>query len=402
MTSIEWCQNPDGSKGKSWNPIRARNIKTGRVGHYCEHVTDACRFCYAEWLNLNTRNLPFGGTGLPFKPGHLADVEIYLDEEKLLEPLSWRTPQRVFVDSMDDPFGHWVRPEWLDKIFAVMALRPDHTFILLTKRPERAREYLAARNGVGDAHLCRAINEIPFQLGNRRGSLQMPLPNVWLLASCGNQEDVDRFAPIVLDTPAAVRGLSLEPLLGPVDLKRWMPSGTWGSFQGAPVYHQTYFMTKCEHCGWLGSSELVHLNSYGDDADCVCPGCHKIFMCDDFGDGRGVRWVITGGESGSRDQAVRPVHPRWEESLRSQCKAASVPYFRKQWGEYRVIWERRADPDDRRVPAVHNVADRRFLNWAGGHGFHGEDVVAVERVGKARAGHLLDGVAHQEWPEVAS
>jgi protein gp37 len=353
MTSIEWCRNPDGSKGKSWNPIRARNIKTGRVGHYCEHVTEACRFCYAERLNLNARNLPFGGTGLPFKPGHLNDVEIYLDEAKLLEPLSWRKPQRVFVDSMDDPFGHWVKTEWLDKIFAVMALRRDHTFILLTKRPERAREYLshsvspfrrihAEAAATVDAYETWGWirnNRIAATPYNLYLQAPWPLPNVWLLVSCGDQADVDRFVPILLETPVALRGVSLEPLLGPIDAREYLRD----------------FSRK-----HIGPEVFTTAAKYP----------------------YGLDWLIVGGESGGRDQAVRPMHPDWPRSLHDQCQAANVPFFFKQWGEWGF--------------------DPRTIDASGPTFFKFNDGTIVERYGKANNGHLLDGVAHQEWPVARS
>src|SRR3972149_6922824 len=201
MTSIAWCRNADGSAGKSWNPIRARNLSTGAIGWHCEHVHEGCRNCYAERHNEKRF-----GTGLPYKPGHRGDVEIFLDEKTLIAPLGWRTPQRVFVCSMTDLFGEWVTDSWLDRILVVMALCQRHIFIVLTKRPRRMRDYFRARRD--DEDICLGIR-----------------PNLWLLVSCSEQKDADEFIPLVLDTPAAVRGGSGGPPLGPVELRRYLLPG---------------------------------------------------------------------------------------------------------------------------------------------------------------------------------
>ena len=399
-SKIEWTD-------ASWNPIRARNLKTGKVGWHCEHDTTGCKFCYAEGFNMRL------GTGLPFKPGHRKDLEIFLDEKMLLAPLRWKKPRRVFVCSMTDAFASFVKDEWLDKMLAVMALSPQHTFQVLTKRAERMREYFAKpfranwssvvtkflaegyfkKNDWTPAKATAAIWECPA------------LPNVWLGVSTERQQEADERIPLLLQTPAAVRFISAEPLLGPIDLKRWMPSGTWGSFKGAPVYHQTYFMTKCEHCGWLGSSELVDLCSYGDDADCVCPACHKIFMCDDFGDGRGLRWIIAGGESG---RGARPMHPAWARSLREQCAAANVRFFFKQfgaWAPYTPVagGDLGREVKTGRVQVVHPTgqSDLEVFTATGGRNTI-PGTIYMKRVGKKKSGRLLDGKEHNEFPELAT
>src|SRR6185295_1326030 len=113
-TKIEWTD-------ATWNPIRARNTKTGKTGWFCTHVSEGCANCYAERINVKPGAT--GGTGLPYKPGHLAngDVELFLDENTLTQPLRWRAPRMVFVCSMTDLFADFVPDEWLDRIFAVMA-----------------------------------------------------------------------------------------------------------------------------------------------------------------------------------------------------------------------------------------------------------------------------------------
>jgi protein gp37 len=129
-TNISWTE-------ATWTPVRARNLKTGTVGWHCEHVSEGCKRCYSEELNMKVR--AGIGTGLPFKPGHRKDVEIFLDEKHLVKPLHWRRPRMVFTCSMTDLFADFVKDEWIDHIFAVMVLCPDHTFQCLTKRPEASR-----------------------------------------------------------------------------------------------------------------------------------------------------------------------------------------------------------------------------------------------------------------------
>jgi len=254
-TAIEWTDS-------TWNPIRARR-KTldsfGRggikVGWHCEHVSEGCRFCYAEGIN---RRL---GTGLDFKPGHRGDIEIFLDEKMLLAPLRWRKPRDIFVCSMTDLFADFVRDEWIDRMFAMMALCRQHRFQVLTKRPKRMR-----------AHVQRP------EFGNEVEIFPWPLPNVWLGISAEDQANADERIPELLATPAAVRFVSLEPLLGPIDL---------GIMRGG----------------------LMHPR---------------------------ISWVICGGESGPHARLMRP---EWIRLIRDQCAAAGVPFFFKQWGEYEYMSE---------------------------------------------------------------
>src|SRR5258708_16196189 len=122
-SAIEWTD-------ATWTPIRAR---TDNVGWHCEHVSEGCRNCYAEGIN---RRL---GTGLSFKPA--LKPALFLDEKMLLAPLKWKKPRTIFVCSMTDLFADFVRDEWIDRMFAVMALCPQHRFQVLTKRAQRMREY---------------------------------------------------------------------------------------------------------------------------------------------------------------------------------------------------------------------------------------------------------------------
>jgi protein gp37 len=388
-SKIEWTD-------ASINPIRARNLKTGKVGWHCEHATTGCEFCYSEGFNKRL------GTGLPFKPGHRKDIEIFLDEQMLTQPLRWKKPRRIFVCSMTDAFADFVTDEMLDKMFAVAALCPQHTLQFLTKRTGRMREYIG-RDVDWNAVLGASLTAIAThdRIDAARGAelrhrvadrLTWPLPNVWLGVSAERQQETDERVPELLATPAAVRFLSLEPLLGPIDLKRWVPTGSWGTYDGEPVYNSKFFLTKCEHCGWFGSSELCHEVSYGDDADVSCPSCRQIFMCDEV-DSR-IAWIIAGGESG---RTARPMHPDWACGLRDQCHAANVAFFFKQFGEWAPStpeesegnphsgWQARAaHPHVARAAELYPEAGAKF----------------IARVGKAKAGRLLDGVEHNEFPKV--
>ena len=132
-TKIEWTD-------ATWNPLRARHKVTKKNGWHCEKVSSGCDICYSDKFN---RRL---GTGLPFKPGHRKDIEIFLDEKMLLQPLKWKRPRRIFVCSMTDLFGDFHSDGWIDKMFAVMARCPQHTFQILTKRSKRMRDYITARS----------------------------------------------------------------------------------------------------------------------------------------------------------------------------------------------------------------------------------------------------------------
>lgn len=328
-TKIEWTAGTDGSPGASWNPIRARGAD-GKIGWHCVHASDGCRFCYAERINSRL------GTRLPYQAQTV--VETYLDEKMLLAPLHWRKPRKIFVGSMTDLFGDWVTDDMLDRIHAVMALAPQHKFLLLTKRAERMRDYLTARNGMGDARLCRAINAIPAELGNRHGALEMPLPWAWVGVSVEDQRRADERIPLLLATPAAVRWVSYEPALGPVDF--------------------------CGDALGITAVTTMPLDRAGN------PVGWRSFRYEKAGEPR-LDWVVCGYESGP---GARPGHPDWARSIRDQCGAASVPFFFKQWGEFAPV----GYPD--------GLADRQ------------EEHLWI-RVGKRAAGRLLDGREWNEYPE---
>lgn len=340
-TGIEWTDS-------TWNPIRARNLKTGKLGWHCEHASEACRWCYAEQRNTNT----FFGNGLAYKPGHRKDIEIFLDEQMLLKPLHWRKPRKIFPCSMTDIGASFVTDEMLDSMFAVMAMSGQHTFQVLTKRPERMREWFEG------ARRAKVIAQM-YASGATFAAIPWPLPNVWLGSSCEDQATADERIPHLLATPAAIHFLSCEPLLGPIDLGH-LPSASGIG----------------RHLDALGNA--------GVDPGALVP--HKI------------DWVICGGESGPN---ARPMHPDWARALRDDCDNAGVPFHFKQWGEW-------APGENADLSAARS---ERTASWNGKHWdlgmltptqsqeTHRDDEPDLFRIGKKRAGRKLDGVEHNAFPE---
>jgi protein gp37 len=280
-TRIEWTD-------ASWNPLAAFDRETGRRGWFCTRVSDGCKHCYAATLNQRL------GTGHDYQLRNLEKIEFRL--VNLDQPLRWRRPRRIFVNSMTDLFHESVPDEMIDRVFAVMALAPHHVFQVLTKRPERMAKYCtdtsqARRDGRGTAVI---------EIGGVTDGLPWPLPNVWVGTSVENQRAADERIPHLLRTPAAVRFLSCEPLLGPVELAR---------VHCGDVADQAAYVDALTGLVW---SDAIG----GASFDCW---------------GR-VHWVIVGGESGGRH--ARPIHPVWVRSLRDQCQKAGVAFFFKQWGSW--------------------------------------------------------------------
>jgi protein gp37 len=202
-TGIAWTES-------TWTPIRARSKATGKAGWHCVHVTDECSHCYSESINRDR------GTGLPFKPGHAKDIDLFLDEKLLTDPLRWKRGRMIFVCSMTDLFADFVHDVWIDRVFAVMALSPQHTFQCLTKRPERMREYCS--DPETPFRIAQAMDQAMDALRGFNVLRTWPLPGVWLGVSAGNQDAYDQRWPILARTPAIVRFVSYEPALGPLRL----------------------------------------------------------------------------------------------------------------------------------------------------------------------------------------
>ena len=154
---------------------RARNKATGKVGWHCTHVTEGCLKCYSESIN---RRL---GTGLPYKPGHEKDIELFLDEKLLTDPLRWKRGRMIFVCSMTDLFADFVPDAWADRVFAVMARTPQHIFQVLSKRSARMRTYCSSP--ATPLRIARAMER-----GLDLTPLAWPLPHVWVGVSTENQD----------------------------------------------------------------------------------------------------------------------------------------------------------------------------------------------------------------------
>lgn len=361
-THIEWTD-------ATWNPV------TG-----CSVVSPGCTNCYAMKLagtRLQHHPSRFGLTR-GSKAGPVWTGDVRFNTEWLVQPLRWRRPRKIFVCAHGDLFHESVPDEWIDQVFAVMALCPQHIFQVLTKRSDRMRAYLTATAtpgritrpildvAIADPSLFR-IDPWPVKsIGNiddpQDVTIALPLPNVWLGVSAEDQPRADRRIPDLLATPAAVRFLSCEPLLGLIDLR--------------------------SHCdGWSFWNGLAGIRWHDGDGEgpAYSEPCAKL------------DWVIVGGESGPD---ARPMHPDWARSLRDQCAAATVPFFFKQWGDWTSIYDRDGeDPDWRRCPKPGDWSKERWLNLAGGQGFHGDYLHMMRRVGKKAAGRLLDGTLHSAFPQ---
>lgn len=339
-SDIEWTD-------ASWTALRARNILAGhknfgKVGWHCEHATTGCEFCYAESLNLRL------GTGLPFKPGHRKDIEIFLDAKILMWPVRWQRPRMVFVCSMTDLFADFVKTEWIDKKLAVMAMTPRHTYQILTKRSARMRAYFA--DPAWWARVAYAIGELfgvqleaiqAVSLLTRLQEAGEPLPNVWLGVSAERQQEAEERVPNLLATMATVRFLSAEPLLD--------------------VIHLDSLRTGPEWTERLNALTGLHSNqTYGPKLD----------------------QVIVGGESG-RDDRARPLHPKVSRLLRDQCVATDVAFFFKQHGTW---------VHESQVPVLGLRTDQVLRHWPRARAIRG-----FYSLGKEAAGAVLDG---SEWKQM--
>ena len=299
MTAIQWTD-------RTWNPIRG-----------CSLVSEGCRNCYAmkQAHRFSGPGRPYAGLTELGPAGPRWTGRVSCDEGKLLEPLAWRTPARVFVNSMSDLFHEAVPFEFVDRVFAVMALARRHTFQILTKRPARMLEYFTRPGVTGNSREVVINGAIWSTLGTRRGSrikhggawrCTWPLPNVWLGVSAEHQAAADERIPLLLQTPAAVRFLSAEPLLGAIDLTNI----TAGSMIPQRPEHRVDVLRAGT---WELRSGLTRVS--------------PEFI--NHSDMERLDWVIVGGESGP---AARPCYVLWLEAIAKECQAAGVPVFVKQLG----------------------------------------------------------------------
>jgi protein gp37 len=257
-TGIQWTD-------ATWNPVRG-----------CTRVSEGCRHCYAESIasRFSGRGGAFEFFADRYQPGSKWTGRVELIPEMLEIPLHWRKPRRIFVNSMSDLFHENLPDKAIDHVFAVMALCPQHTFQVLTKRDERLLDYFAdtlfrqemigiqAEHVSGIDRFVRGSDEVTGSADDILPRWWLPLPNVWLGVSVEDSAHRDRI-DLLRSTPAALRFLSLEPLLGD-----------------------------------LGELDL-----------------------------RGISWVIAGAESGP---GARPMDIAWVRSIKNQCVAAGIPFFFKQ------------------------------------------------------------------------
>ncbi len=286
-TKIEWT-------GETWNPV------TG-----CTPISPGCAHCYAARMAKRLA----GRCGYPPAP-HQFDVTLHPDQ--LLKPMCWRKPRMVFVCSMGDLFHDDVPDEFIHRVWRTMAQAPQHTYQLLTKRPERAR---AISN-----HYCWAWPN-----------------NVWLGITAEDQAQFFLRWQFSKRCPAAVHFVSYEPGLGALVLP----------------------------------PDFLALGQRG--------------------------WVICGGETGP---GARPMHPDWARSLRDQCADAGVPFFFKQWGSYTELPTPSDAKGDGRYRIVEADGEVHVIDHSCRVMGIGTGAALMHRIGKKRAGHLLDGVEHREYPGV--
>lgn len=341
----------------------------------CSVTSPGCTNCYAMKLagtRMKTHPTRAGLT-IESKTGPVWNGEVRLHEPALLQPLSWSKPRRIFWNAHGDTFHDAVPDEWIDRVFAVAALTPQHTHMILTKRSKRMREYFTkvrVCDGVCDS--MSIVWDVAQDLAIEHGLLDRyqptvrVLPNVWLGVSVEDQTRADERIPDLLATPAAVRFLSCEPLLGPVDLTdltiRVRPGEEPSGLAGLDALTGVH---------WDAEDTIVGI--YGNP------------------DPR-IDWVIAGGESGP---GARPMHPDWARSLRDQCAAAGVPFHFKQWGE----WRDRGGHVP--IPTRNHQSHICYLDKDSGkckpnpNRFSDETMI---KLGKGKSGRLLDGVEHNDMP----
>ncbi len=409
-STIEWTD-------ATWNPV------TG-----CTKVSPGCDHCYAETFAERWRGTP----GHHFEHG----FDVQLRPEKLDLPLRWKKPRKVFVNSMADLFHDDVPDEYIARIFAVMAATPEHTYQILTKRHARMRSMLNR----GEPGTAGFFDDVETAMADytHADPVSWPLPNVWLGVSVEDQQWANIRIPALLDTPAAVRWISAEPLLGPIDLNQWIPPlspmdpasapKTWAEWTW-PAWVPTGIREPVEKFwmerwgrgphAWMRNMHEQGAPAFGATVtldDGFGPNASKItgryvhawnnigrivhddgtFSYTSFGprsvrENQSLNWVVVGGESGP---GARPMHPAWARSIRDQCLAASVPFLFKQRGQW--TW---SDPGPGcSEPTTYvsresgEVTDEERALADGG------DWQGVWKVGKGRAGRTLDGELWDQYP----
>jgi len=358
----------------------------------CSKVSPACNHCYAI---RTTRRLSFisrhevaelqcaaishdtyWNEHGPYEWSGM--VAVHPDAEKRIEAVRRKRRGRVIgVNFLADTFHEQVPDGHIDQLMALATVCPQHTFVFLTKRAQAMREYfLAAHTDEGWQRHLTAVNALHGHVATT--NYNRPLPNVWLGVTAENQEQADKRIPILLQTPAAVRFVSMEPLLAPVDLM---------GLTYNPPGHGTGPWTLDVLTGRYGIPGQWH------------------------GQAKTLDWVIVGGESGPN---ARPIHPEWARSVRDQCAAAGVPFMFKQrgawtWDDFDPYFKESNGTIDESGPWDHYIctngepgtcaveSDEEY-RWSNYTGTPDDTAVLVRCVGKKAAGHLLDGVEHRDRP----
>jgi len=383
-TGIEWTD-------ATWNPFAG-----------CSIVSPGCTQCYAMTMAARIERMGtaphYAGLTEPSKAGPVWSGKLALASTKqLTQPLRWTRARKIFVNSMSDLFHEDAPDDWIDQVFAIMALCPQHIFQILTKRPERMRAYvsdpkvvrriyelacdIATGLGLKVVLIAPGVDEALAPPGPRIYLDRWPLPNVWLGVSTERQtEENEKRIALLLNTPAAVRFISAEPLLGPLDVLPYLFIYTHDDNEVLAEPQQSHAVPELPFRDPLTT----------DPADIAIPR---------------IDWVIVGGESGPK---ARPMHPDWVRSLRDQCTTAGVPFFFKQWGEWldadswyeqrsRDGIQFRMDGKPWQPPQPLNYEAAKYIAGGWAHE-HQSDGTTLIKVGKRRAGRLLDGVAHSAFP----
>lgn len=294
MSKIEWTD-------ETWNPTRG-----------CSRVSPGCDHCYA--IREARRHDHAGGayeglTRLRKKDDELDwSGRVKFVQDVLAKPLRWTKPRLVFVNSMSDLFHEKFTNEQIAAVFGVMAASPTHTFQVLTKRAKRMRQWVRWIENDADGAVDGCLLHAQDHLGIVRTGgkwappgTPWPLPNVWLGVSVEDQARADERIPHLVETPAVVRFVSCEPLLGPVNLTRIVSQ----RFPTNPPGHVEFDGLR----GYVGGPRPE------DDTPAV----------------RGLQWVIVGGESGPK---ARPYERAWAGAIIEHCRHAGVACFHKQMGAH--------------------------------------------------------------------
>lgn len=324
-TEIEWAD-------ATWNPVRG-----------CTKISAGCKFCYAERFAERFRGVP----GHAFEQG----FDLRLVPEALGLPLTWKKPKRIFVNSMSDLFHEDIPFEFISEVWDIMARAHWHTYMILTKRSKRMVAYF---EWLKQGMKVRGLDEWWKGVD--------PLPQIWLGVTTENQMAADERVTDLLQCPAAVRFVSYEPALGPLDLTAIKQDLGEGLFGDALSWH---------HMPYNGGNKRPYPK---------------------------IDWVICGGESGS---GARPMHPDWARKLRDQCAEAGVPFFFKQHGEW-------APGECADHPQTRTEQTAKLVNgqWVFGRqtpsqcaSLHVDDQPDLYRFGKRKAGRKLDGIEHNDFPK---